>query len=66
MLAVTAIRGEATAAELFIQRAFKLTVRFGRRLDVSFHEKRNLDCLFSQRQQLAWVRAVPLNVTFMP
>ena len=55
MLAVTAIQGEATAAELFIQRAFKIDRPFWRPLDVSFHEKRNLDCLFSNVNKLAWV-----------
>lgn len=55
MLAVTAIRGEATAAELFIQRAFKIDRPFWRPLDVSFHEKRNIDCLFSNVNKLAWV-----------
>lgn len=55
MLAVTTIRGDATAAEVFIQRAFKIDREHWRELDVSAAEKKNLDCLFANACKLAWV-----------
>ena len=55
MLAVTTIRGNATAAEVFIQRAFKIDREHWRELDVPFHEMRGLDCLFANACKLAWV-----------
>ncbi len=55
MLAVTAMRGDATASELFIQRAFKIDREFWHELDVSYHEMRRLDCLFAEANKLAWV-----------
>ena len=55
MLAVTTIRGNATAAEVFIQRAFKIDREYWRELDVSVPEMRGLDCLFVNACKLAWV-----------
>ena len=55
MLAVTAMRGDATVAEVFIQRAFKIDREYWRPLDVDFHEARGLDCLFANVNKLAWV-----------
>lgn len=55
MLAVTAMRGDTAASELFIQRAFKIDRAFWHELEVSFHEMRRLDCLFAEANKLAWV-----------
>ncbi len=55
MLAVTAMRGDATVAEVFIQRAFKIDREYWRSLDIGFHEARGLDCLFANVNKLAWV-----------
>ena len=55
MLAVTAMRGDASASELFIQRAFKIDREFWHELEVSPYEMRRLDCLFAQANKLAWV-----------
>lgn len=55
MLAVTAMRGDATVAEVFIQRAFKIDREYWRSLHIDFHEARGLDCLFANVNKLAWV-----------
>lgn len=55
MLAVTAHEGDATAAELFIQRAYKIDREHWRELPVSEFEKRDLSCLFAYVNKLDWV-----------
>lgn len=55
MLAVTAMRGDPTAAEVFIQRAFKIDREYWRSLNIPAFEARDLDCLFTNVNKLAWV-----------
>ena len=55
MLAVTAIRGVATFAEVFVQRAFKIDREHWRELEISSREKKSLSCLFTNACKLAWV-----------
>ncbi len=71
MLAVTAMRGDATVAEVFIQRAFKIDREYWRSLNIGFHDARGLDCLFANVNKLAWVPGSPFErhiyaVSFSP